>query len=285
MNNRSLFRTFLLLSSLAISFALVFSLPLNRVWSLNFVENDRAKKNSLVKLQKIAQQTTVRILTSKAAGSGVIIAKTDDIYTVVTNWHVVNYEMPLTIMTADAQKHQVLDLPQQLGSKDLAIVKFQSTDTYKVTKISQKLPKVGELVYASGFPLYYPQSLETTLQLGIKAFNFTQGRVSIILPKSLPEGYLLGYTNKIEIGMSGGPIFNQEGLLVGINGRTKDREFGFGVYTFEDGSEPSPAILELMANSSLGIPITTDLDLVPNSTVENSTVENELKPINPLPDM
>ena len=59
--------------------------------------------------------------------------------------------------------------------------------------------------------------------------------------------------------MSGGPIFNAEGLLVGINGRGKYRDPGFGVYAFEDGSEPTPELLEKMVKSSWGIPISTYL--------------------------
>ena len=55
--------------------------------------------------------------------------------------------------------------------------------------------------------------------------------------------------------MSGSPIFNTDGFLVGIHGRGKYRDPGFGVYIFEDGSEPSPAQLEQMIEASWGIPI------------------------------
>ncbi len=66
----------------------------------------------------------------------------------------------------------------------------------------------------------------------------------------------------ITVGMSGGPIFNGNGLLIGINGRVKNRDPDFGVYAFEDGSEPSPAMLQQMVNSSWGIPISTYLQFV-----------------------
>jgi serine protease Do len=277
---RNLIKT-LCLSSAVTIFTVVIFVRLERVLGQHLgqqlVANSSLEEVSSDRLQQMAKQTTVRILTAQTSGSGVIIAKNEDIYTVITNWHVVESKENLAIITVDAKKHQVLADPKQLANKDLALVQFQSQDSYEITKIGQKLPKVGESVYAAGFPLYYPQSLETTLELGIKAFSFTQGKMSLILPKSLPEGYLLGYTNDIQIGMSGGPIFNQQGLLIGINGRTKNRDRSFGVYTFEDGSEPSPALLELMANSSLGIPISTYLQLVPDSFTQN-----DLKPINPL---
>jgi serine protease Do len=268
---RNLIKT-LCLSSAVTIFTVVIFVRLERVLGQHLgqqlVANSSLEEVSSDRLQQMAKQTTVRILTAQTSGSGVIIAKNEDIYTVITNWHVVESKENLAIITVDAKKHQVLADPKQLANKDLALVQFQSQDSYEITKIGQKLPKVGESVYAAGFPLYYPQSLETTLELGIKAFSFTQGKMSLILPKSLPEGYLLGYTNDIQIGMSGGPIFNQQGLLIGINGRTKNRDRSFGVYTFEDGSEPSPALLE---------PISTYLQLVPDSFTQN-----DLKPINPL---
>jgi serine protease Do len=83
----------------------------------------------------------------------------------------------------------------------------------------------------------------------------TRGFVSVLLPKSLPQGYSLGYTNEVKIGMSGDPIFNAKGYLVGINGRGKYREPNFGVYAFEDGSEPTAELLEKRVKSSWGIPI------------------------------
>ncbi|MFM6204289.1 MAG: hypothetical protein ACKPEZ_02685, partial [Planktothrix sp.] len=53
----------------------------------------------------------------------------------------------------------------------------------------------------------------------------------------------------------GGPISNRCGQLLGLNGRLKNRDPDFGVYAFEDGTAPSQEMLELMVNSSWGIPI------------------------------
>ncbi|MEG5032515.1 hypothetical protein [Microcoleus sp. AT3-D2] len=77
----------------------------------------------------------------------------------------------------------------------------------------------------------------------------------MLLPKSLPQGYSLGYTNEVKIGMSRDPIFNAKGFFVGINCRGKYRDPNFGVYAFEDGSEPTAELLEKMVTSSWEIPI------------------------------
>ena len=211
-------------------------------------------------IYSLAQSSTVRIVRDNTAGTGVIIYQEGDVYTVLTNWHVVETDSFLQVIAADGQIYQLLQAPQRLGNLDLALIEFQSRDSYQVATVATKDPEVGEKVYAAGFPLYEQNdSSASTIFQGIQAFRLTQGEVSLILPKSLPDGYYLGYTNDTEIGMSGGPIFNTKGFLVGVHGRGKYRDPDFGVYTFEDGSEPSPKMLEIMMNCSWGIPITSYL--------------------------
>ncbi len=198
------------------------------------------------------QSATVRVIKADSAGSGVIINRNGNTYSVLTNWHVVDSSNP-RILTVDNQQHQLVKAPQQLGDADLALLQFDSEVEYPVAQLETTMPQIGDTVYAAGFPLEIAQS--NSLDLGNKAFRFTQGKVSIIPVKSLPQGYQLGYTNDTEMGMSGSPIFNAEGLLVAIHGRGKYRDPGFGVYIFEDGSEPPAEQLEQMIKSSWGIPI------------------------------
>lgn len=211
------------------------------------------------KIQKLAQQTTVRILTANASGSGVIVQHQGQIYTVLTSWHVVAFSDRHTIITPDGRRYTPSRQPQQLGNSDLAITQFRSNSRYQITTISTEPVKLGEPVFAAGFPMYQGQSLATTFDRGIKVFRFTSGEISVLPPKSLAQGYRLGYTNDIAIGMSGGPIFNASGLLIGINGRLKNRDPNFGMYTFEDGTEPPLGLLPQIVSSSWGIPITNYL--------------------------
>ncbi|HEY9769318.1 MAG TPA: serine protease [Coleofasciculaceae cyanobacterium] len=199
-----------------------------------------------------SQSATVRVVKADSAGSGVIINRNGNIYSVLTNWHVVDSSNPI-ILTVDNEQHQLVEAPQQVANADLAVLQFYSEIEYFAAQLETTMPQIGDTVYAAGFPLEIAQS--NSLDLGNKAFRFTQGKVSIIPVKSFPQGYQLGYTNDTEMGMSGSPVFNAEGLLVAIHGRGKYRDPGFGVYIFEDGSEPPAEQLEQMVKSSWGIPI------------------------------
>lgn len=215
-----------------------------------------------VNVKQIAQKTTIRIMTSNTSGSGVIVERQGQTYTVLTNWHVVGFSEDYTILTPDGQEYIPNQPPQQLGEIDLAILQFNSVVEYEVASMSFVPLEIGQKTFASGFPMYHKEKTEKTFDLGIEVFNFTTGEVSLLPEKSLSQGYRLGYTNEIKVGMSGGPIFNNLGLLIGINGRTKYRNPDFGTYLFEDGSEPAPELLEDMISSSWGIPINSYLQFI-----------------------
>lgn len=210
-------------------------------------------------MYQLAQSTTVRIVRGNTSGTGVIIHQQGQTFTVLTSWHVVGKEGAIALITADGNSHQLSNYPQQIADVDMGIVQFDSQENYAVATLATGIPQVGEKIYAAGFPLYEADGLTNTIYRGTEAFRLTQGEISLISPKSLPEGYFLGYTNDTEIGMSGGPIFNSKGFLIGVHGRGKHRDPSFGVYTFADGSEPSPQMLEKMIESSWGIPISAYL--------------------------
>ena len=208
---------------------------------------------------QICQPITVRVVKANSAGSGVIVGRSGNVYSVLTNWHVVESSNPL-ILTVDDLQHSLVTPPQHVGDADLALLQFYSDIEYPVAQIAPQMPQIGDTVYTAGFPLTIGNN-KNTVDLGNKAFRLTVGEVSIVPVKSLPQGYRLGYTNDTKAGMSGGPVFNDLGVLVGIHGRGKYRDPGFGVYLFEDGSEPNSEQLEQMIKSSWGIPIGTYSDL------------------------
>ncbi|WP_009631660.1 S1 family peptidase [Synechocystis sp. PCC 7509] len=213
---------------------------------------------------EIARQVTVRIVTNPGVGAGVIIARHGQTYTVLTCDHVVadskddNYQ----VLTVDGNRHKALRRQSiKFGNVDLALVEFRSNLAYQVATIGDsKTLKVGETVYASGFPNWHwinKLTIENTRTWGFLAFRVTTGNVELLLNKSLPRGYRLGYTNDIENGMSGGPVLNSKGQVIGINGRLKYPFQGIESYIFADGSIPSQAFFEQMTALSWAIPIST----------------------------
>ena len=199
----------------------------------------------------LARQTTVRIQTGKSSASGTSVRRQGQTYRVLTNWHVVAIVRgDRTIVTGDGLLHRRLGVPRRLEDTDRAIVEFCRAIEYKVAPSSAEPAAVPEPLRSAGFPA------------GAQASAVARGFVELLLPKSLPQGYGLGYTNEVKIGMSGGPIFNAKGFLVGINGRGKYRSPDFGVYPFEDATEPTAELLEKMVKSSWGIPISIYLQFV-----------------------
>ncbi len=173
----------------------------------------------------IAKKITVSI-DGANTGSGVIVEQQGNHYVVLSNWHVVSRgERPiaatsLTITTVDGQKHLVTT-PQisKIGKLDLAILEFQSRNRYQIANIgnSDKLSE-GEVVYVSGWA-------DPSQQISTRVYQFLVGNLSARLDNptagSRPpqDGYALVYTVNALPGMSGGPVLDSRGNLVGINGR------------------------------------------------------------------
>ena len=166
----------------------------------------------------IAKTITVKI-DGANTGSGVMIEHQGDRYRVLSNWHVVSSgEQPiapksLTIETVDGQKHPIsAKTIVKVGKLDLAILEFQSRHRYETASIgnSDKL-RAGESLYVSGWADPSPQLVTRTYQLLVGNLS---GRIE--QPQS---GYALIYTVSALPGMSGGPVLDRWGHLVGINGR------------------------------------------------------------------
>jgi S1-C subfamily serine protease len=220
-----------------------------------------AKKNS-VPVPIVAKQVTVRILTNSESGSGVIIKRVGQTYTVLTCDHVVanSQDNDYTVLTADGRTYAAQWLRSiRFQDTDLAVVQFTSDQSYRVVEMGDSNAlSVGAPVYASGFPNWQfinPNAVEDTREWGLRAFRLTTGRVEMLPRRSLLRGYQIGYTNEVEQGMSGGPVLNSNGQLVGINGRLKYPLQGIGAYTLADGTLPSETLFQQMESLSWAIPI------------------------------
>jgi tetratricopeptide (TPR) repeat protein len=172
---------------------------------------------SAVQVGNIARQITVRV-ENKAGGnigSGTIIQRSGNTYTVLTAAHVVRGGNSLEIFTPDGRAHRSIanSIKQAPGSLDLATFQFSSNQSYAIAKLGySKSLAAGTNLYVGGFPV-----ATSTINAGV--FNFTKGEVTANASQSNTKGYSLIYSNPTLPGMSGGPVLNDRGEVVAIHGQ------------------------------------------------------------------
>lgn len=163
-------------------------------------------------LYKVSSETTV-FINGKSTASGVILAKEGTTYYVLTAKHAIADKDAYVITTHDGKSYSV-DYTQikKLASVDLAVIRFKSSQSYPVARLgnSDKI-KQGDNVYVSGWP-------GTEQAITKRTHLVTDGRI-VGLQKGDTDGYELMYGNSTAPGMSGGPVLDSNGLVVGIHGR------------------------------------------------------------------
>ena len=163
---------------------------------------------------KVAQAITVR-LEGATQGSGVLVKRDGNRYTVLTAWHVVSGQRSgeeLDVYTPDGQRHKLEQGSiKRLGEVDMAVLIFSSLNPYEVAPVGDvKSVSMGSPIFLSGFPL--PSSAVPT-----RLMRFMKGDVIANASVSIPNGYQLLYSNPTLPGMSGGAVMNAQGQLVGIH--------------------------------------------------------------------
>lgn len=221
----------------------------------------------------IASNISVKVSGRDFLGSGFILQRSGQEYTVITNQHVLRAgEAPYKIETSDGKTYSAEVLSDMRAANDrydLAILKFESKAIYPTARIGSSLYlEVGEPIFAAGFPYNEsnpkptPAVFEQPDPRKFPKLALKKGRVAIILNQALEEGYQIGYTNDVKKGMSGGPLLNSQGEVVGVNGKHA-YPLWESPEVYQDGSEPCAALQELITHSSLAIPIEKTIELTP----------------------
>ncbi|MBD2212781.1 tetratricopeptide repeat protein [Nostoc linckia FACHB-104] len=256
-------------------------------------------------LEQKAKQFTVRIdSTSKDNGSGVIIAKNKNgntyTYTVLTAAHVIcernkgdnatkpcrdeNYE----IVTNDGKKYSVdkSTIKREEGV-DLAVVKFTATnENYQVASLADYIPepdsslKYENYMFTAGYPSIGDKSpwrftvgTIADKDLGllvVSASDFSTVNLGNLQKANLlTGGYELVYTSITGGGMSGGPVLDSMGRVIGIHGRA-EAEKAYDAQTGECGRNFG-CLTQI--GPSLGIPIRTFLAIKTRLGVQPQKLE------------
>ncbi len=231
------------------------------------------------KIAEVAQETTVQINNSlnnkdSPGGSGVIIAKQDNKYTVLTANHVVCDGLPseqiicandisYSVRTHDGREYLlegIENIPQNQNDTDIALGSFKSEEDYPVAQIGDSDQAVlGSDIYVAGFPTTFDKIGNN------RDFSFTRGAVAS-RPNNIAKGYDLVYDARTKTGMSGGPVFDVKSRLIGIHGRGDGKNLETGEDTFEVKSGFNAAIPINVFKTSC-----TQITTCPEVKVDSST--------------
>ncbi|MFM6684470.1 MAG: serine protease, partial [Dolichospermum sp.] len=106
---------------------------------------------------------------------------------------------------------------QTLGKLDLALVRFTSSQNYPVAKIADsRTVKEGATVYNSGFPIPSNTNSQQRKYFFLTSQITARGKGEIL-------GYFLFLSGSPRPVISGSPILNDQGEVIGIYGKA---EFG-----------------------------------------------------------
>ncbi|NEP02333.1 MAG: trypsin-like peptidase domain-containing protein [Symploca sp. SIO2E9] len=189
---------------------------------------------------ELAKSITV-LIDGQNPGSGFIVSKQENIYYVLTAKHVVATEDEYEIVTPDGKRYLVdYSAVKKLPDVDLAVVPFISGKSYSVATLTGSTQfNLGGEVYVAGYP-------EPGREVRERKFFSTSGKIASLLDKSAIDGYALVYTNITRAGMSGGPVLDTSGHVIGVHGRAEAEQ---------EGGLPNKAWV------NLGVPINTFREL------------------------
>ena len=149
---------------------------------------------------------------SQGMGSGFIV---DPSGIVLTNAHVVDGADEVTVRTSDRREFRAKVLGTDKAT-DVAVLKIDASNLPSVRLGDASKARVGEWVVAIGAPY----GLEHTVTSGIISAK----------SRSLPGDSVVGFIQTdaaVNPGNSGGPLFNLDGEVIGINSQIFSRSGGF----------------------------------------------------------
>jgi tetratricopeptide (TPR) repeat protein len=230
-----------------------------------------AKSSITATVDSIAQQITVRISSlDSGKGSGAIVAKQGNTYFVLTAEHVVPKPDKYTVITSDGKKYPVdANTVTKLEGVDLAVLQFSSPSSYQVATLANYYmgPEARPLAFLSGFP-GADDAVERQLSVGT-VFPSSATLFAAQSNYSTANGRELVYTSFSQPGMSGGPILDQQGRLIGIHNASE---------TKLEADDASGAVFPIYLGRSLGIPISTFLGLAAQAKITPNLLKVENSP-------
>ena len=224
--------------------------------------------------QEVMESTksVVRILSKyyngSATGSGFVIKNESGEVLIATNDHVVEGN-PYSISIWVGEDRMVdAEIVFTTSEKDLCVLKVTDAVDMKPLKLSKEEPQHGAAIYVVGYP-GAGDILSDTQAHTSDSVTITDGIISAIRTFTIEKGgspvKLLQVNAAINSGNSGGPLFNSEGVVIGVN-TYKVNADSQGVFGSVDISE----LWCLLGQYNIDIPEETE---VVEAEVEEATEE------------
>lgn len=178
-----------------------------------------AAASSSAEVAKVAKAVTVLIKAGAEQGSGTIINRTGNTYSVLTAAHVVNTDRQYTIKLNDGKVYPISSSKlAPNGNLDLAVVQFKSDRAYPIVKIgNSNSAEEGTNAYVAGFPF-------ATAAITQSVYTFSDGKITANSSKPFANGYSIVYSCNTLPGMSGGPVLNDQAELIAVHGKGDNQE-------------------------------------------------------------
>lgn len=182
---------------------------------------------------------------SIASGTAFLIANNDDGSFLLTNYHVVELNIDNVVVWTGSGQVTQANVVAKDERFDLAVLKTTATIHEKPVILSTDATR-GSAVYAVGFPGDAEYLSDSALRTSQEA-TITDGVISAIRTAQIVSGGpsvgIIQTNASINHGNSGGPLFDQNGFVVGVN--------TYGVSSGIFGAISSASVLEFLKENDL----------------------------------
>ena len=166
-------------------------------------------------IEKVKETVSVFVYdsgyTSKGNGSGFVYKEDDDFAYIMTNTHVVTTYSNIEVMFSNKVR-QPATVIEKSTAEDVAILRISKSDNYEVATLGNSSAiERGEYVFTIGSPL----GIEYASTITIGVVSGTNIKVDVSYAGTIM--YLIQMDASLNPGNSGGPLYNIEGEVIGIN--------------------------------------------------------------------